>query len=125
MTRMITLPENWHDLNTERRLVAEGWYTVQVEDVDLRPDGRIHVALSILDEGEFATWSIHESFSLDSDGGARAFKRFIEAISVQPSGLELDPGACKHKVLRVKTRHKTDEHGDTWANVVAHAPDEH
>lgn len=123
MGHVIKLPTNWNKLNTERRLIPEGWYSVQVEDMKEKDDGDIEATLSVLDDGEYLGWTIYETFSADNDNGTRAFKRFLEVLGIETNGLEVDIYLCKNMNLRVRIRHKTDDNGKVWANVVAHAPD--
>ena len=123
MADIIKLPQNWDELDTSRRLIAEGWHTVQVADIASQSPKRAKVVFMVLDESEYAGWSLYETFTLENEDSAKMFKKFTETIGVETPGGKLDVGACKYKVLRVKVRHNTDDDGQVWANVVAHARD--
>jgi len=123
MPDIYQLPPNWPDIDTSRRLIAEGWYTVRVAEIASPAANRIEVVFEILDEGEHLGWSIYETFTTDNENGVKAFKKFVEAVDVETPNLTIDLAACKAKVLRVRVRQKTDENGETWANVIAHARD--
>ena len=121
MKDFIELPQHWDEIDTSRRIIAESWYSVQVSDIASQSAKRVNAVFTILDEGEYAGWTIYETFALDNEVGEKVFKKFIEVVGVKTPDRKLDVSACKHKILRVKVRHKTDDAGQTWANIVAHA----
>ena len=123
MSEIYQLPPNWPEIDTSRRLIPEGWYTVRVSEITSPSANRIDIVFEVLDEGEYLGWSIYETFTTNNDNGVKALKKFVETVGVETPNLTIDLRACKHKVLRVKIRHKPDDQEQIWANVVAHAQD--
>lgn len=120
MPNVITLPPDWEETQTQRRLVDQGEHTVEVDAVTEQADGRILAELKIMDEGQFQGWTLYDSFCLTSEPGKRLFKEFTEVIGIEAENGQLDLDQCVHKVLRVVVAHKAGKDEEVYANVVRH-----
>jgi len=121
----IQLPHDFNEVDTERPLVAKGEYTVRVDMIEQKSDGRVVAELEILDQGPFKGRMLYDSFSLDSEGGKRKggqrqLRQLTEAIGVDTANLNLDPEQCTGRTLRVTVQHRTGKDQKVYANIVAH-----
>jgi len=125
MTNLLELPPDWETIRPGWRLIDEGEYLVDVDEVIENSGDRVTVAFKVLDEGEFSGWTLRETFSLKHEVGKRIFKEFLNVIGLGQSPGTIDLDLVKRRVLRVVIKQKDDKDGKTWANITAHKPDAH
>ncbi len=120
MNSKIILPDDWAKQGKQKGLVAEGDYTVIVECIESEPQNRLHAEYRIQDPGLYANRMLSETFAMDTY--AAKFFDLLLALGINEQAVELEPEQLNGMTLRVTVKHRKDDDGKTWANIVAHHP---